>query len=304
MRQNPTPPPLTGASLDRAAGLRDDPDALARMAADPTARTVVFSHDQTLFRLTESGLALEWKPLGEVTGAEPPIFLGLAGTEPRFVTRIGDAEDPEGCKYIDLRSALFSGDFEGDEAAIVSGAKAISGWHATHQRCARCGGATKPGQGGWKRHCTECEAQHFPRTDPVVIMLVVRGDRVAVAHNVNFPDTLYSLIAGFVEPGETIEEAVRRETWEELGIRCGRVDYLCSQPWPFPAGLMFGCIAEALDDTFTLEEAELSEAVWLDRPALAAVFRGENEKISPPRAGAIAASLLKDWLDGKVGYEE
>jgi NAD+ diphosphatase len=135
----------------------------------------------------------------------------------------------------------------------------------------------------------------------VVIMLVVRGERVAIAHNVNFPDTLYSLIAGFVEPGETIEEAVRRETLEELGLRCGRVDYLCSQPWPFPAALMFGCIAEALDDDFTLEEAELSDAVWLDRDELAAVFRGENETISPPRKGAIASSLLRDWMERKVG---
>ena len=302
MIQNPSPPPLTGASLDRAAHLRDDPDALARMAADPDARTVVFSHDQTLFRVTDTGLALEWWPLAAIPQDDEPIFLGLAGGQPRYVTRLGDTEEPEGCKFIDLRSALFSGDFEGDEAAIVSGAKAIAGWHASHPRCAKCGEQTSPGQGGWKRQCGVCGAQHFPRTDPVVIMLVVNKDRVAVAHNVNFPDTLYSLIAGFVEPGETIEEAVRRETWEELGIRCGRVDYLCSQPWPFPAGLMFGCIAEALDDTFTLEEAELTEAHWLDREALAAIFRGENEKISPPRTGAIAASLLKDWLDGKVGY--
>lgn len=302
MKQNPTPPPLTGASLDRAAHLRDDPEALARMAADPAAQTVVFSNDQTLFRITDSGLALAWWPTAEIEGDEPPIFLGLDGAKPCFVTRIGDAEEPEGCKFIDLRSALFSGDFEGDEAAIVSGAKAIAGWHASHQRCARCGEATVPEQGGWKRQCTACKAQHFPRTDPVVIMLVVNKDRVAVAHNVNFPETLYSLIAGFVEPGETIEEAVRRETWEELGLRCGRVDYLCSQPWPFPAGLMFGCIAEALEDEFTLEEAELSDAHWLDREALAAIFRGENEMISPPRKGAIAASLLKDWLDGKVGY--
>jgi len=181
-------------------------------------------------------------------------------------------------KFIDLRSALFSGDFDGDEAAITAGAKAITAWHASHTHCARCGEKSVPEQGGWKRVC------------------------VAIAHNVNFPDTLYSLIAGFVEPGETIEEAVRRETLEELGLRCGRVDYLCSQPWPFPAGLMFGCIAEARDDDFTLEEAELSDACWLDRDQLAAIFRGENEKISPPRAGSIAASLLKDWLEGKVGY--
>ncbi len=302
MKQNPTPPPLTGASLDRAAHLRDDPEALARMAGDPNARMVLFSQDQTLFRLTNTGLALEWLPLDTAPSEEPPIFLGLDGTEPRFVTRVEDAEAPDDCKFIDLRSALFSGDFSGDEAAIVAGAKAISGWHASHQHCARCGAKTSPAQGGWKRECPTCNGQHFPRTDPVVIMLVVKDERVAVAHNVNFPDTLYSLIAGFVEPGETIEEAVRRETLEELGIRCGRVDYLCSQPWPFPAGLMFGCIAEALDDEFTLEEAELSEACWLDRDALAAIFRDENEKISPPRAGSIAASLLKDWLDGKVGY--
>ena len=302
MTHTPTPPPLTGASLDRAAHLREDPDALARMRVDPAARMLVFSGDATLFRLMGDSLLAEWLPLDRVQADEPPIFLGLADGAPRFVTRIAaDAVPPEGCKYIDLRSALFSGDFEGDEAAIVSGAKAISGWHASHRHCARCGAMTEPQQGGWKRQCPACEAQHFPRTDPVVIMLVVRGERVAIAHNVNFPDTLYSLIAGFVEPGETIEEAVRRETLEELGLRCGRVDYLCSQPWPFPAALMFGCIAEALDEEFTLEEAELSEAVWLDREELAAVFRGENEKISPPRKGAIASSLLRDWMERKVG---
>lgn len=301
-QQNPSPPPLTGASLDRAAHMRDDPDALAQMLADPSARTVVFSNDQTLFRLTETGLSLEWRPVSEFDGAEPPVFLGLADGAPRFATRLGEMDDLDGCKFIDLRSALFSGDFDGDEAAITAGAKAITGWHASHIHCSRCGAKSQPAQGGWKRECPSCGAQHFPRTDPVVIMLVVKGERVAIAHNVNFPDTLYSLIAGFVEPGETIEEAVRRETLEELGLRCGRVDYLCSQPWPFPAGLMFGCIAEALNEDFTLEEAELSEACWLDREEVTAIFRGESEKISPPRAGSIAASLLKDWLDEKVGY--
>lgn len=301
MKQNPTPPPLTGAPLDRAAHLREDPEALARLVADPSARTLLFAEDRTLFRVVEGGLALEWQP---VNGGEP-LFLGLEDGAPRFVTQApDDAPEPEGCKFIDLRSALFSGDFEGEEASIAAGAKALAGWHRTHPRCARCGEATSVGQGGWKRQCESCGGQHFPRTDPVVIMLVVKDDRVAVAHNVNFPDTLYSLIAGFVEPGETIEEAVRRETLEELGLRCGRVEYLCSQPWPFPAGLMFGCIAEALDDEFTLEEAELSEAHWLDRDQLAAIFRGENERISPPRKGAIAASLLKDWLDGNVGWSE
>ena len=186
MTQNPTPPPLTGASLDRAAHMREDPDTLIKMLNDPAARTLLFSEDKTLFRLNGHGLELEWRRVGDPAGEETPLFLGLADGAPRFVTQLSEVEEPEGCKYIDLRSALFSGDFDGDEAAIAAGAKALAGWHRTHPRCARCGEATVIGQGGWKRACPSCGGQHFPRTDPVVIMIVEHGDRVAVAHNVNF----------------------------------------------------------------------------------------------------------------------
>lgn len=157
-------------------------------------------------------------------------------------------------------------------------------------------------QGGWRRDCPSCGAMHFPRTDPVVIMIVEREGRVALARNVNFPENMFSLIAGFVEPGESIEEAVRRESLEELGLVVDRVAYASSQPWPFPASLMLGCIGETRDEAFTLEEAEIADARWLNREQVAALFRGGIEDMAAPRAGAIASTLLKDWLERRIGY--
>ena len=298
MTHNPTQPPLTGATLDRAAHLRDDETALANMRTDPAARTLHFAAEKPLFRIAQHGIALEWLTLDP---AADIVFLGLSDGAPRFATAVGDTP-PEGCKFIGLRSALFESHFSGEEATVASMAKALTGWHLTHPRCARCGAQSTMAQGGWRRDCAACGASHFPRTDPVVIMIVEREGRVAIARNVNFPENLFSLIAGFVEPGESIEEAVRRESFEELGLTIGRVDYAASQPWPFPGSLMLGCIGEALDEDFTLEEAEIAEARWLDREMLAAVFRGEMPDMAPPRAGAIAASLLKDWLERRIGF--
>jgi NAD+ diphosphatase len=185
------------------------------------------------------------------------------------------------------------------EAELLASAKAVFGWHQTHLFCARCGSPSRIVQAGWQRQCLSCGAQHFPRTDPVVIMLVVRGNRVLLGRSPGWPEGMYSLLAGFVEPGETLENAVRREVAEETGILVGQVTYLASQPWPFPTSLMLGCRGEALSDRIDLDPAELEDALWLTREELAAVFAGVGDRMKPPRRGAIAEFLLKGWLEGR-----
>ena len=162
--------------------------------------------------------------------------------------------------------------------------------------CAKCGAPSEVSQGGWQRGCPACKAQHFPRTDPVVIMLITRGNSVLMGRSPGWPQGMYSLLAGFVEPGETIEAAVRREVVEESGIKVGAVSYLASQPWPFPASLMFGCMGEAESDEITVDPDELEDARWVTREEMMQVFAGEHPEIKPARKGAIAHFLLHNWL--------
>src|SRR5690606_10104640 len=152
-----------------------------------------------------------------------------------------------------------------EEAALYGGARSLVDWHDRHPFCARCGAPTLPVKAGWARQCGACQTEHFPRTDPVVIMLAEYEDKVLVGRGIRFPPGRFSALAGFVEPGESFEEAVRRELWEEAGIRIGRVDYLMSQPWPFPSQLMIACMAQALGDELTLDVEEVPEAMWVTR---------------------------------------
>jgi NAD+ diphosphatase len=154
--------------------------------------------------------------------------------------------------------------------------------------------------GGWQRNCPDCGRSHFPRTDPVVIMLITRDDSVLVGRSPGWPEGMYSLLAGFVEPGETMEAAVRREVFEEAGIKVGHVDYLASQPWPFPASLMFGCSGEALSSEITLDPAELEDAMWVTRADMEIVFAGNHPIMKPAREGAIAHFLLDNWLQNSL----
>jgi NAD+ diphosphatase len=185
-------------------------------------------------------------------------------------------------------------------AELAATAKAILHWHASHGFCAACGAATQVTQGGWQRTCPACGAHHFPRTDPVVIMLVTRGNALLLGRSPAWPEGMYSLLAGFVEPGETLEAAVRREVFEEAGIRVGGVRYLASQPWPFPASLMFGCAAEAMDDTITRDPAELEDALWITREEMVTVMAGAHPRIRASRKGAIAHFLVTNWLADRL----
>ena len=169
-------------------------------------------------------------------------------------------------------------------------------WHARHKFCANCGSPTKLTKGGWQRNCDNCGAEHFPRTDPVTIMLVEHEDKLLLGRQPRFPPKIYSALAGFVEPGETIEEAVAREVYEEAGVRVSNVRYLASQPWPFPSSLMFGCAGEALDTEIKIDPAEIEDARWFSRTEMMQAFAGEHPMLKPARKGAIAHFLLQNWL--------
>ena len=304
-----------GSGLDRRAELRgtarsllDDPRAgvIALWRGKPL---VDGDGEGGLVRLPppQSLLAsadLEYLFLGTEDGA--PVFAAdLSGWTPEVVdtSALGSFVDtslqrhpdaPAGTAFAELR--LIMTRLCARDAELAATAKAVFGWHRSHRFCSACGAPSEMQEAGWLRSCPSCGTRHFPRTDPVVIMLITRGNRVLVGRSPGWPDGMYSLLAGFVEPGEPIEAAVRREVMEEAGITVGAVSYLASQPWPFPASLMFGCRGEALDDRITLDPIELDDACWVSREEMADVFAGRHPRIRSPRSGAIAHFLLRNWL--------
>jgi NAD+ diphosphatase len=194
----------------------------------------------------------------------------------------------------------------GPEAAILAEARSVVDWHARHRFCAQCGTPSEVASGGWARHCPHCKAHHFPRVDPVVIMLAVRGERALLGRGRRRPGARFSCLAGYMEPGETLEDAVRREVREESGIRCGRVRYLASQPWPFPSTLMMGFLTEALSEDITVDPEELVEARWFERHEIrdmvARAAAGDPDPAttvpSLPGPVAIAHQICRRWANG------
>ena len=202
---------------------------------------------------------------------------------------------------IDLRSIAVQGLVDAEALAVLGQAKAILSWHARHGFCANCGAATRLAAAGWRRECDVCKAQHFPRTDPVVIMLALDGERCLLGRQSRWPKGMYSCLAGFVEPGETIEEAVRREIREEAGIACGEVAYLASQPWPFPSSLMIGCFVRATSRDIVVDGEELEDARWFTRDEVMAMFdKRHPEGLTPPAPMAIAHHILRVWAEGDL----
>ena len=288
----PLPLGFTGAALDRADQIRVDPQAFAAVAADPRATCLVL--DGIDFVPGELG-GLSWEPLGPADD-RALLLLGIddAGA-PRFVR-----EAPAGAR-VDARSRtvmrllpLLSP----EEAALYGGARSLVDWHARHRFCAVCGSPTDLFRGGWGRRCGACKAEHFPRVDPVVIMLAEFEDRVLVGRQPGFPPGFFSALAGFVEPGESLEEAVARELFEEAGIRVSDVRYVASQPWPFPSSLMVGCRAVAQGSALTLDTTEIEAAMWVDRDEVRAALAGDMSApfVAPPSL-SIARYLLEDWME-------
>ena len=291
--KNSSHPPgfaFAGSPLDRRSGTR----ATAPLPQDPASRFVVMSADKAW---TQNG-AIRRLAHHELPESQPEcVFLGREadGTALFAVAALGDA--PEG--LADLRSLAVQGLLAPDELAILAQARSFLLWHQRHRFCAQCGAATQALDHGAKRHCAACGTEHFPRTDPVVILTVTHGDKLLLGRGLQFPEGLYSALAGFMEPGETIEEAAMRELWEETGIEAYDLRYVASQPWPFPASLMIGLIGKARNADIRIDPTEIADARWFSKEQAAALLAGNHpENLIAPKPYAIAYHLVRTALAG------
>lgn len=289
-----------GSPLDRAAERRCDPDWLQARLADPATRAVLFWKGQPL--VTEDGRDLARVPadmLDDVGDPDGAIFLGLEKGRALFAAEAAEADPPSMSgfgRFAELRDAVLA-DLAAPEAAIAATAKALFEWHGRHRFCSACGQRSAPTDGGWKRACASCRAQHFPRTDPVVIMLPTRGDLALLGRQAAWPTGRFSALAGFVEPGESLEEACVREVQEEAGLTVTRVRHHSSQPWPFPTNLMIGMIAEVAEGDARPDQTELEAVRWITREEGRALIAGTHPEIMAPPPIAIAHQLIRSWSE-------
>ncbi len=292
---------FAGNRLDRLSEARDE-SSLAAATADPRARYLLFAEERALIAVNgEAGIAAFERPAAERLGllADSLVLLGAAAEGPCLAGLVDEQRDlPDTVKAIDLRSLASQGLLNADDLGAIAQARSMLAWHANHQFCARCGKPTLMRGGGVRRDCPACSAQHFPRVDPVAIMLTIEGERCVMGRQAHFAPGMYSALAGFIEPGETIEDAVRRETLEEAGIEIGRVRYHSSQPWPFVSSLMIGCHCEALTSDISPDESELEDCRWFDRAEVRAMIAGSHPGglVVPPRM-AIANRLICAFAD-------
>jgi len=287
---------FSGAPLDRDDHLRADPARIAELLAGDA---LLLKLDGLVPEQAE-GRALQWAPVSTAPAGADLVFLGLLDGVARFaaVPISGDA-DPA---YAHQRSRAAMMALHCGELAIWGTARSVLDWHARHRFCARCGQPTVPAKSGWQRDCPACNSQHFPRVDPVAIMLVECGGQLLLGRQSRFPERSYSALAGFVEPGETIEEAVTREVFEEAGVRVRDVAYIASQPWPFPSQLMIGCIAQADSMALNIDTSEIEDARWFSRADVAEALAREQDSASfvPPPKQAIAHHMLGWWLENRA----
>ncbi|MBW6526237.1 NAD(+) diphosphatase [Sphingomonas sp. RHCKR7] len=281
---------FTGGTLDRADALRHDTDGLAEAIADPAARLLVL---ESFEPVVGEGGALAWAPLSAAPSEAELVLLGLDAGAPRFAAIVPGTGAPPPFRSPSLFGLLDQ--LRAGEAATFAAARSLLDWHARHRFCANCGSATALFRAGWGRRCPTCSAEHFPRVDPVVIMLAEHDGRALVGRQPSWPKGRYSALAGFLEPGESIEEAVAREIAEEAGVRVDDVRYVASQPWPFPSQLMIACVARAAGDAITLDANELEDAMWVTRDEVRAALAGEGRFLAPPPY-AIAHTLLRAWV--------
>jgi len=275
-------PFFTGSGLDRADHLRGDESAIRAIAAGPGARQLKLL--EGLPELDEDG-RLAWTKV-----TDPALFLGFDGDSPRF-SAIADVT-------ADARSAFpLMALLDRDDAPLFAAALSLARWHSRHRFCANCGTLSNIVRGGWSRRCPACAAEHFPRVDPVVIMLAEHDGKLLLGRQAQYPPGRYSALAGFVEVGENVEAAVARELNEEAGIQVHGVRYVASQPWPFPSSLMIGCHAYAKRAELTIDKTELEDAHWFSRDEVAAALEGRSDRSfrAPPQT-AIARTLLEQWL--------
>lgn len=308
-----------GSGLQRVAHLRTNTEALQTACAQQGAYAVVLWRGKPLFQGGPEAAeqSLMRLPLDHpiFEGSKPEILLGQEDQGMCFARDISDwtpegQELPDGsfidatyqqhpllaadCGFQELRSVMAK--LSPRDAELAATARSVFAWHSSHKFCSACGARAEIVQAGWQSSCPSCGTQHFPRTDPVVIMLITYGNSVLLGRSPGWPEGMYSLLAGFVEPGETPEAAVRREVLEESGVRVGDVGYLGSQPWAFPSSLMMGYRGEALDQTINIDPVEIEEALWVSREEMTLAFSGDHAKINPPRNGSIAHFILFNWL--------
>ena len=303
--------PFTGNPLNRASEKRADAQWIAARRREPSTLVLpLWKLQPFLLGSANSDAPLELgllrtglcETLAAPDAAE--VFLGLEGDTALFALDISAAADPENegplaglGHFREPRAAAMALPLK--DAAIYGQAKAMIDWHERHGFCARCGAATTMADAGYRRICPSCRAEHFPRTDPVVIMLATHGDACLVGRGPQFPPGFFSALAGFVEPGETIEEAVARELHEEAGIAVSDVAYFATQPWPFPSSLMIGCFAKAESRELVIDHNELADAFWLERAKARALLAGDSvDGLRFPPSFAIAHHLLKKFATG------
>jgi NAD+ diphosphatase len=301
----------TQSRIERAAERRPDDKAIAALAAQPNTGAYVIGGDLIVMK-KGAPLNNPQFTMAEARALNPAsetVFLGLLDGVARFgygiAPTVAEAlKTRDGFHVTDLRSIAVQGLVEPEHLPPIAEAKAVLHWHARHRFCPNCGHATQPVQAGWKRDCPQCKVEHFPRTDPVVIMLAIDGERCLLGRSPRFVPTMWSCLAGFVEPGEAIEDAVRRETREEAGITCGRVKYLASQPWPFPTSLMIGCHAEALTRDIVVDREELEDARWFSKPEIETMLmRKHPQGLTTPPPVAIAHHIIRAWVEDEIGFD-
>ena len=310
---------FVGNPLDRLAQLRDDAVGVAALEADATARLVLVLRDTPVLRRSGGSWSAfftfeEAKRIGAIG---PTALLGRTAEHAFFCAVLDESaaasDGGEGAGFLtprrlsiagrddlvptDMRSIAVDELVPRSALAILAQAKSLMHWHARHRCCVNCGAGTKPAAAGWRRECKSCGLSHFPRTDPVVIMLATRDDQCLLGRQAQFPTGMYSALAGFLEPGETIEEAARREIREETDVAIGSVTYVASQPWPFPASLMIGCLAQATSTAIMLDKTELEDARWFSRKEVRAMLESKHPAgLSPPSRIAIARRLIETWI--------
>lgn len=327
---------LGGAGFDRASQIRRDWQQIDAMLASPGARVLPVWRSRIPLDADGRLVFLDAGHRAFDDATDPPAFLGIDPIEGGARTRMAPffardisawsglgadtganatgtvatdddpwQEDthahpdmPAGSRFVGLRQVLSRlSPFEGELAAMAVG---LFSWHRYHRFCANCGHATDISMAGWQRACPHCQRQHFPRTDPVVIMLVTHGNDLLLGRSPGWPEGMYSLLAGFMEPGETVEAAVRREVFEETRVAIGRVRYLASQPWPFPSSLMIGCHAQATSRDIDIDRLEIESALWMRREEILDILANPHSGLRAPRSGAIASFLIRNWLSDSL----
>jgi NAD+ diphosphatase len=303
---------FAGNPLDRMSERRRDAGWIATLLADPAAQILPLVDLRPLTRRDGAAPALDWQPAAawraQIEAGAMLVFLGVGDrSRPYFALDASGADlaPAPGNEAFDARTLAPL--LPAGEAAVLAEARSLLDWHMRHGFCAQCGARSRVEAAGWVRRCPECKASHYPRSDPVTIMLAVRGEFGLLGRGRRRPGSRFSCLAGFMEPGETLEECVRREVHEEAGVRVGRVKYLACQPWPFPSTLMMGCLCEALSEEITVDPEEIAEARWFSRGELRAMVEraasgpDDPTQVSVPGPVAIAHQIIRRWSSGLDG---